>query len=153
MEIVTQYGWLVVFVLAIVIEGMSLALTSMWFAAGALAAWLVSFVTTSMEIQILVFLLVSLGLLLGLRPFAVKKLKIGRHRTNADALVGKVGVVIKAIEPLTATGQVKVGAQIWTAVSQESLKEDEKVEVLDIQGVKLVVKKAEQSARAEKEEK
>ncbi len=142
MEILQQYGWLAVMVLAIVVEAISLGLTSVWFAFGALAAWLVSLVVDSFAIQITVFLVVSLALLIGIRPFAVKGLKIGRHKTNADALVGKEGFVLKPIEPLIATGQVKVGAQIWTAVSEESLTEGEKVQVLEIQGVKLVVKRA-----------
>lgn len=147
MDVLQQYGWLIVLVLAIVVEAMSLGLTSLWFAFGALAAWLVSLAVDSFAVQITVFLVVSLALLIGLRPFAVKGLKIGRHRTNADALVGKEGYVLKAIEPLSATGQVKVGAQIWTAISEESLMEGDQVIVLDIQGVKLVVK------RTDKEEK
>lgn len=142
MEILQQYGWLLVMVLAIAAEAASLGLTSLWFAFGALAAWLVSLVVGSLMIQITVFLIVSLALLIGLRPFAVKGLKIGRYRTNADALVGQVGLVLKPIEPLSASGQVKVGAQIWTAVSEDSLAEGEKIEVLEIQGVKLVVKRA-----------
>lgn len=147
MEILQQYGWLAVMVLAIIVEAISLGLTSLWFAVGALAAWLVSLAVGSFAVQLTVFLIVSLALLIGIRPFAVKGLKIGRVRTNADALVGTEGFVLKAIEPLSAAGQVKVGAQIWTAVSEESLSEGEKVQVLDIQGVKLVVK------RADKEEK
>jgi membrane protein implicated in regulation of membrane protease activity len=140
MDVLQQYGWLVVMVLAIVIEAVSLGLTSIWFAAGALVAWLVSLVVDSFAVQLTVFLVVSLILVVGIRPFAVKGLKIGRHRTNADALVGKEGFVLKAIEPLTATGQVKVGAQIWTAISDESLAEGQKVIVQEIQGVKLRVK-------------
>ncbi len=142
MDVLQQYGWLIVLVVAVVAEAISLGLTSVWFAFGALAAWLVSLVVDSFAIQITVFLVVSLALLIGIRPFAVKGLKIGRHRTNADALVGKEGFVLKPIEPLSATGQVKVGAQIWTAISEDSLAEGEKVIVLEIQGVKLVVKRA-----------
>jgi len=139
MDVLQQYGWLVVMVAAIVIEALSLGLTSIWFAAGALVAWLVSLVVDSFAVQLTVFLVVSLILVVGIRPFAVKGLKIGRHRTNADALVGQEGFVLKPIEPLMATGQVKVGAQIWTAVSDESLVEGQKVIVQEIQGVKLRV--------------
>ena len=141
MDVLLQYGWLGIMVLAIVIEALSLGLTSIWFAAGALVAWLVSLVVASFAVQLTVFLVVSLILLIGIRPFAVKGLKIGRYRTNADSLVGQEGFVLKAIEPLTATGQVKVGAQIWTAFSDESLVEGQKVIVQEIQGVKLKVKR------------
>lgn len=147
MDILQQYGWLIVMVVAIGAEAASLGLTSIWFAFGALAAWLVSLAVGSFMIQITVFLLVSLALLIGIRPFAVKGLKIGRHRTNADALIGQQGFVLKQIEPLSRTGQIKVNSQIWTAVSDATLAVGEKVRVLEIQGVKLVVK------RAEKEEK
>jgi membrane protein implicated in regulation of membrane protease activity len=147
MDVLQQYGWLIVLVLAIVVEAVSLGLTSVWFAFGALAAWLLSLVVDSFAIQLMVFLLVSLALLIGIRPFAVKTLKIGRHRTNADALVGQEGFVLKPIEPLTATGQVKVRSQIWTAVSEQSLDEGEKVTVQGIQGVKLIVKRAEEEEK------
>lgn len=143
MEILQQYGWLIVMVLAIATEAASLGLTSIWFAFGALAAWLVSLAVSSLAVQITVFLVVSLAMLIGIRPFAVKGLKIGRHRTNADALIGKIGFVLKPIEPLHANGQVKVGSQIWTAVSEQPLAEGEKAIVLGIQGVKLIVKRAE----------
>ena len=141
MDVLLQYGWLAIMVLAIVIEALSLGLTSIWFAFGALVAWLVSLVVASFAVQLTVFLVVSLILVIGIRPFAVKGLKIGRYRTNADSLVGQEGFVLKAIEPLTATGQVKVGAQIWTAFSDESLVEGQKVIVQEIQGVKLKVKR------------
>lgn len=143
MDIIQQYGWLIVMVVAIGTEVASLGLTSIWFAFGALAAWLVSLAIGSLMVQITVFLLVSLALLLGVRPFAVKGLKIGRHRTNADALIGQQGFVLKQIEPLSRSGQIKVNSQIWTAVSDATLVVGEKVRVLDIQGVKLVVKRAE----------
>lgn len=142
MDILLQYGWLIVLIIAIILEAVSLGLTTIWFAFGALAAWLVSLAVDSLVIQIVVFLMVSLALLLGMRPLAVKWLKIGRHRTNADALVGQEGFVTEAIEPLMTTGQVKVGSQTWTAISKESLLKGEKVKILEIQGVKLVVKKA-----------
>lgn len=142
MDVLQQYGWLIIMVVAVGVEALSLGLTSVWFAFGALAAWLVSLAVGSFAIQITVFLLVSLGLLIGIRPFAVKGLKIGRHRTNADALVGQQGFVLKVIEPLSRTGQIKVNSQIWTAVSDATLAVGEKVSVLDIQGVKLVVKRA-----------
>ncbi len=143
MDVFQQYGWLLVMVVAIGVEAASLGLTSVWFAFGALAAWLVSLAVGSFSIQVTVFLLVSLGLLIGIRPFAVKGLKIGRHRTNADALIGQQGFVLKSIEPLSRTGQIKVNSQIWTAVSDVALAVGEKVSVLEIQGVKLVVKRAE----------
>ena len=143
MEMLQQYGWLAVMVLAIVVEAISLGLTSVWFAFGALAAWLVSLVVDSFAIQITVVL----GSFIG---FVDRNSAICSQRTEDLGVIGPMlmrwwaerGFVLKAIEPLSTTGQVKVGAQIWTAVSDESLTEGVKVQVLEIQGVKLVVKRA-----------
>ena len=142
--------WLVLMVIFAVLEGVSVALTSIWFAAGALAALLVSFVVPDLWIQALVFAVVSLAALLLIRPLAQKMMQPkGKVPTNADRVVNQLGVVTETIDNLAATGQVQVAGQVWTARSaQEEVRifAGEQVQVLRIEGVKLVVEPAAREA-------
>ena len=99
--------------------------------------------TTKLEIdwvvQVLVFVIVSLILILSLRPVTKKYLKRIDVKTNIDTIVGKHGIVVDAIES-GERGTVKVDGVIWTAISNDDVLSDEKVEVLAIEGNKLIVK-------------
>ena len=72
-------------------------------------------------------------------------LKIGRTKTNVEGMIGQVGVVIKEMEAFK-TGQIKVKGQIWTAkeIEGRSLSEGTKVEVMEVEGVKLIVRSLEE---------
>lgn len=128
-------------VIFIIIEAVTLGLTTIWFAAGAIGAWLVSLTGANFWIQLIVFLIASFVLLYYTRPIAKKVLRIGHERTNAAGLIGKVGLVTEKIDVYDGIGQVKVNGQIWSARSVNDLEitEGEKVWIRDIQGVKLIV--------------
>jgi membrane protein implicated in regulation of membrane protease activity len=72
---------------------------------------------------------------------AIKKLKIGREKTNVDSLAGKHALVIKKITEFEK-GEVKLNGQIWTAHSDDgsTIAEGTKCEVVRIEGVQAVVK-------------
>ena len=76
-----------------------------------------------------------------------KKALNGRiEATNAPALIGKYGIVTEEINNIEAVGAVKIDGKIWTARSsdeREIIKEGAEVKILDIQGVKLIVKTGE----------
>ena len=134
--------WLILVVVFAVLEGVSVALTSIWFAAGALVALFVSFVVPTLWVQALVFAVVSLVALLLMRPLAQKMMQPkGKVPTNADRILGREGVVTETVDNLAATGQVKVAGQVWTARSaeEERIFAGETVKVLRIDGVKLMV--------------
>lgn len=137
------YGiiWLVLAIVLLLGEGLTLGLTFIWFAVGALLAALVSFLHVPLFVQIIVFLLGSIGTLIFIKPIAQKLLRIGETKTNVDDLIGKEAIVLKDIQPFE-TGQVKVKGQIWTAKStnDQIIKRDENVQVIGVEGVKLIVK-------------
>lgn len=140
--------WIIVAVAFAIGEAATLALTMVWFSLGALCALAVSYFVDSVFIQILVFAVVS-GLLLLL---ATKKLiKMDRSKeenawtsidTNIMAVVGKQGIVLNEISPYKP-GLVKVKGEDWTAISKtgETIEEGCEVEVVAVEGVKLVVRK------------
>jgi membrane protein implicated in regulation of membrane protease activity len=75
------------------------------------------------------------------RPVAIKVFKIGATKTNVDSLIGKEGIVIKELEQFSL-GQVNVKGQIWSAKPDQdiTIPKGAKVEVVRIDGVKLIVK-------------
>lgn len=134
--------WLTVLVAALVIEAMTMGLTTIWFSGGALAAMIVELLNGSISIQIIVFLIISLILLFYTRPIAVKHFNKKRERTNLDSVIGKTAVVTIPIHNLKETGQVVLDGKEWTARSNDSSKQFEKdtlVKIISIKGVKLIV--------------
>lgn len=135
--------WLAAFIIFLVYEIITLGLTSIWFAGGALAAFIISLLTGNIFIQGFVFVLVSLLLLFTVKPFASKYFNKSREKTNLDAILGRQAVVTKEIDNLKGTGEINMSGQIWTArsVNDGIIKEESKVEIVLIEGVKAIVKK------------
>jgi len=137
--------WAVVLVLCIIIEFETVQLRAIWFAFGAALALIglaIPFVAESIWIQIFLFLLASALSMYFLRPLAKRCLKVKKTPTNADRNIGKVGIVEEAIDNLENKGIVKIGGKIWTAraLENESIPVGREVEVLRIEGVKVIVK-------------
>ena len=138
--------WLVLLILFVIFEAMSVALVSVWFVGGSLAALLTTFVTDNVWIQIAVFALVSLVLLLAVRPIAAKLTgkSLSKVVSGAQALVGKRAVVTQDIDNLGSRGEVQVNGQLWSARAvkdRDTFRKDEVVVIRKIDGVKLLVEK------------
>ena len=134
--------WLVVLIVSIVVEVISLGLTSIWFAGGALVAAVVAAVGAPLWLQILLFVAVTLLLLVFTRPIAVKYFNKERVRTNVESLIGRQAIVISEIDNMQGIGQVTVGGQEWSARSFEEGKQipvGAVVRVTAVSGVKLIV--------------
>lgn len=134
-------GWLAAFVVFIGIEIGTMALTTIWFAGGALAAFLVTFTGAGIELQLAVFFIVSLALLIFTRPFALKFINKDAVKTNVESLVGRTARVTSRIDNDLATGTAVVNGQEWTARSADGtpIAEGTMVEIKEIKGVKLMV--------------
>ncbi|MEE0797425.1 MAG: NfeD family protein [Anaerovoracaceae bacterium] len=139
--------WLALAVVFLIIEALTVGLTTIWFAAGSFVALILSLFDAPVLAQFIVFLVVSFCLLLFTRKIFVEKLRTGKVlRTNVDALIGATGIVTEDIRPFE-TGQVKLKGQDWTAVSKDpeiTVSRDTVVKVIAIEGVKLIVSPEEQ---------
>lgn len=138
--------WLVLFVALLIIEIITMGLTTIWFAGGALAAFLAGVIGFGLAVQVIVFLVVSIILLVLTRPIAVKYFNQERQKTNAERLIGEKALVLEDIDTLKAVGKVEVFGQEWSAKTDEpdgKIEKDTIVEVEGIQGVKLIVSKKE----------
>ncbi|WMJ77932.1 MULTISPECIES: NfeD family protein [unclassified Sedimentibacter] len=137
------WAWLVVIAACVIIEASTMGLTTIWFAIGALVAWFVYLMNFDLHVQIVVFLIVSFASLLLTRPIAVKKLQVGKTRTNIDSLIGETAKVESTISNINGEGHVKLKGQIWSARSMddEIIEKDELVVVKEIVGTKVIVKR------------
>lgn len=139
MEQYMPFIWVGLAILTAVLEAITLQLVSIWFMFGALSAAITSVFTASVPIQLTVFLVVSIVALFGTRPIMRKIRKNNpKVNTNADRLIGKIGIVI--FDDNQNFPRVKVENEIWTAKSQNTqLIKGQKVKVLAIEGVRLLV--------------
>ena len=135
--------WLIAAGFFIVLEIATMGFLVFWFAIGALAALAVSFVTKSILIQALVFLVVSTILLFATKPLVNKFLPNDSFvKTNSYSVEGKVGKVTVDIEPIEGKGQVKIDGETWSAKSADEayIPKDTEIIVEKIEGVKVIVK-------------
>lgn len=133
--------WLVILVMFLLVEANTVALVSVWFAAGALAALIASLLSAQLWLQAVLFLAVAAACLACLRPLVRKFLKPNLVRTNVDSIIGSQGYVTGDIDNLSAVGTVKLGAMEWTARSTcgEKIAAGTLVKVDKIEGVKAFV--------------
>lgn len=137
--------WLVLFVVLLVVEIATMGLTTIWFAGGALIAFIAAYIHLGIGLQIVLFLAVSILLLVLTRPIAVKYFNQEREKTNVDSLIGQSAVVKEEINTIKATGRVEVNGMEWSAKTEhtEIIEVNTIVSIKGIQGVKLIVEKEE----------
>ncbi|MBE6932094.1 MAG: NfeD family protein [Ruminococcaceae bacterium] len=135
--------WLCAMIVLGIMEAATVGLVCIWFAGGALAALIAAALGAPVWLQIVVFFVVSAGLLALFRPFARKFINSKGTATNVDANIGKTAVVIEPIDNLRGTGRVMIGSVDWTARSADGsvIEKDALVRVLRIEGVKVCVER------------
>lgn len=133
--------WLIIFAVLIIIELVTMGLTTIWFAGGAVIACVLAALTSPIWLQVLLFLIVSVVLLIFTRPIAVKYFNKSRVRTNIESMIGKQAVVMSEIDNIQGIGQVKVNGMDWSARSFDGsrIEAGKVVIVRAVDGVKLIV--------------
>lgn len=145
-----SYIWAALMVCFLIAEGACpIHLVSIWFAVGALTALVTSLLGGALWLQIVLFLVVSTALLALLWPLVRKYLNPKVTPTNVDSVIGTVGHVTVDINNEDATGQVKLGAMVWTARSTSGtpIPKGTLVKADRVEGVKVFVTPAEASAK------
>jgi len=145
---VASYLWLIALIVLLVLEILTLGLTTIWFAGGALVAFVLSMLKVPPILQWAAFCLVSLILLFCTRPWAVRYFNSQKkEKTNVDSLIGKTAVVTAEIRNLEGKGEVFVNGLTWTARTEndfEIIAENTHVVILAVEGVKLIVREKEE---------
>ncbi|TAH74916.1 MAG: NfeD family protein [Anaerolineaceae bacterium] len=138
---VNSIAWLILLAFLIFVEIVTLGLTTIWFAGGALVAFIVSLFYDNLLLEIILFLVISLVLLFFTRPIVKKYFNSTRTKTNYEAVIGKEALVTATIDNINATGWAVVDGLEWSArsVDGDIIEKGTKVIVKSISGVKLMV--------------
>ena len=136
--------WLIAAGVFFVCEMLTVGFLIFWLGIGSILAMIVSLFTDNLIIQTAVFVISSGLLIFSTKPFVEKFVtkKEKKINTNVYSLIGKIGIVTEEINPLLGTGQIKLGTETWSATSNDEsiISKDSEIEVLEIKGVKAVVK-------------
>lgn len=136
--------WLALLIILLVVEILTVGLTCIWAAGGALVAMLFSLLGVSVGLQIMAFLLVTALLLYFTRPFAMKFINAKREATNYESIIGRTVQIAERVSNIEQTGMAVVSGQEWTVRAEqenEIFEVGELAQVTNISGVKLIVKK------------
>jgi membrane protein implicated in regulation of membrane protease activity len=134
--------WLILLILLLGIETITVGLTTIWFAGGALVALILWGCGLNFWVQAFVFAIVSVILMIFTRPLAIKYINTNKLKTNYEGIIGKVVRVTKRVDNINGTGAAMVNGVEWTLRSTNDeiiIEEGTIVKVVDIKGVKLVV--------------
>lgn len=140
----TPFYWLIALAVFLVIEIITMGLTTIWFAGGSLVAFIASLIGVPVIAQIAIFFVVSFVLLFFTRPVVEKHLNNSRTKTNVNSMIGKEGKVTEEIDNFNQKGTIVVNGLEWTARSIDDdivIPNGSKVIVKDVQGVKAIVGK------------
>ncbi|MDE6852698.1 MAG: NfeD family protein, partial [Lachnospiraceae bacterium] len=92
------FYWLIALVVFLIIEIITLGLTTIWFAGGALVGFIAAILQFPLFVQIALFLLVSLIMLIFTRPVAERYFNAQREQTNVNSMIGKEAKVTVEID-------------------------------------------------------
>ena len=140
-------AWLGLLIILLVIEIITVGLTSIWAAGGALAALILNILGLSLVWQGIAFFAVTFVLLIFTRPFAVRFINTQREKTNYEGIIGKTIRIAERVDNIRQTGMAVVNGQEWTVRAedeQEVLEPETLAKVVNISGVKLIVRKYEE---------
>lgn len=135
--------WIVLAVVLGIIEASTVNFVTIWFAIGAVFAFVTAVITDSLVFQVAVFTGISVLSLILTRPFVKKVLNNKTVATNADRYINQKAYVTQTINGVSGSGQIKSMGQIWSAKSEDGLdiNEGEEVIINRIDGVRAVVSK------------
>lgn len=134
--------WIVLFVIFVIIESVTTQLVTIWFAVGSAVALVSNLLNAPDWLQWVLFIVVSVIVIFTTRPFVKKITKQKSQPTNADRCIGQTAIVTEEINNIEGKGSVRINGTVWTARSEDGsvIKKDEFVTVIEIEGVKLIVK-------------
>jgi membrane protein implicated in regulation of membrane protease activity len=136
--------WLIITVALSVAEIFTMGLVTIWFAAGAAVAFVLALIGAPLSVQIAAFLVVSIVILVLVRPIATKHFNNRLKKTNIDAYVGRKLIAKTDIDNLHGAGKVDMDGSTWIAVSSMDniiIRAGETVKVVQVQGAKLIVER------------
>lgn len=145
-EYIFALFWFVLAIIFLILELMTVGLTSIWVSLGAFASTFFALLGAGFVWQVVIFVTVTIILLLFTKPFVKKYVTHYNVRTNCEELIGKTVKITETVNNLTSTGAAFVNGLEWTARSIDDnliLKKGTYAVVDSISGVKLILSKKE----------
>ena len=132
--------WIILAGVFLILESITTGFLVFWFAIGSLVALVVSLFIDNIIVQTAVFIISSSILIFATRKFCDKFLDNDKP-SNVNNIIGKKGKVTKTINPDEGTGQVKIGGEVWSALSENNQKIEigTNIIVKNVDGVKVIV--------------
>ena len=138
------YYWLIAAIVLVIVEICTAGFGALCFAIGAASSALVSGLGGNLTWQIVAFVVVSLLTFIFLRPVVMKFLdkKSKDVKTNAEAIIGRKGVVSERIDASQHTGRVAIDGDDWKAVSEDGsvIEKGQTVEIVKLDSIIVTVK-------------
>ncbi|MCD8180544.1 MAG: NfeD family protein [Firmicutes bacterium] len=141
----TAVIWLAGIAVFAILEALTYQIVSVWFALGAVGGLTAAILGAQFNVQITVFLIISVVCLICLRPLSRKLIKTKKEKTNVDSLIGKEVLITEDVNNLLGNGAGKINGLTWSVKSADNsqIAANETAVVEGIAGVKLVVKRKE----------
>ena len=133
--------WIILAIIFLIGELLSGGFYLLSIGMGSITAAILNYLQFSITVQIIAFILITLVFILISRPLYRKLNKNAiDKKSNTERLIG---LKAKVTEDITShkIGTIKVKGEIWKAISDEEISKGEVVEIIEIEGVKLKVKK------------
>ena len=133
--------WVAVTIICVVIESLTLSLTTIWFGISAFAMVFLAFTPMPFVAQLFIFVVLAMLLLIFTRPLVKQKLNQKKIATNYERIIGQIALVTKKITAIDK-GAIKINGMEWTAAVKEdiTLEEGSKCIIEEIAGVTAYVK-------------
>ena len=142
--------WLAIVVISVAIEAVTVGLTSIWVAGGALVAMILGMLGLGTFWQLAAFFIVTFVLIFFTRPVAIKHLNSKRVKTNYENVIGKKICIKERVDNIRQTGSAVVSGQEWTVRSSDdnvAFETGQMAEVIRVSGVKLIIKPIEEETK------
>lgn len=134
--------WLSLLVVFVVVEAFTMSLTTIWAAIASVPMIFISRTALPFRWQLLIFLVLTIVLAVLTRPFAVKKLRLGKEKLNVNSMIGEEVLIVKPISEFQKGEAKAKNGVVWTATSESSaeIPENSVCVVTKVQGNTLEVK-------------
>lgn len=136
------YFWIILIIAFLITEIItSISLVTIWFIPGAIVSSILCHFNCSIQIQIIVFIIISFICLLLTKPISKKIKSNENHHLNLNAIIGLKLPLIKGIEN-DSFGEVCINGVIWNAKSlyEQNILKNKIVKIIAIEGNVLIVK-------------
>ncbi len=132
--------WLILVIVLAIIELATVNLLTIWFCISGLVALFLSFYIDDVAIVSTIFAVLGIFLLFTTRPILKEYLPTQKKVKKVEKLIGRIGIVTKDIRP-DMEGEVKVSNRKYIAISDKKISKNTEIEVINTDGLKLVVAK------------